>query len=65
MESARYFCPILTKFELSRQILIKVLNIKFHGNPFGGSRAATSGQTDRRTDMTKLIGAFRDYANAP
>ena len=23
------------------------------------------GQTDERTDMTKLIGAFRDYVNAP
>jgi hypothetical protein len=25
----------------------------------------TDKRTDRRTDMTKLTGAFRDYANAP
>jgi hypothetical protein len=25
----------------------------------------TDGQTDRRTDMSKLTDAFRDYANAP
>ena len=38
----------------------KSSNIKFHQNPFIGSR----GQTDRQTDMTKLIVAFRNFANA-
>jgi hypothetical protein len=40
---------------------MKVLNIKFHGNPSSGSRADTCEQTD----MTNLIGAFRNYENAP
>jgi hypothetical protein len=30
-----------------------------------GSRVFPCGQTDRRTDMTKLIVAFRNFANAP
>jgi hypothetical protein len=41
---------------------MKVPNIKFHGNPFSGSRSDTCGQTD---DMTKVRGAFRVYADAP
>jgi hypothetical protein len=36
-------------------------NIKFYENPFSGSRVVTDGQTD----MTKLIAAFRNFANAP
>ena len=49
------------KFECSRQIFEKVSNIKFHQNPCSGSRVHPSGQTD----MTKLIVAFRNFANAP
>jgi hypothetical protein len=30
MLNDRYFCPILTKTETSRQILVKLNNIKFH-----------------------------------
>jgi hypothetical protein len=37
---------------------MEVTNIKFHGNPSGGSSTDTCGQTDRHTDVTKLIGAF-------
>jgi len=41
------------------QIFIEVPNIKFHGNPSGGSRADKCGQTDRKkdgwTDNTRLI----------
>lgn len=36
----------------------------FHGNTFSGGCADTRGQTDKRTDMTKVIGAFRDYTKA-
>ena len=63
--SVRYFCPVLTKFGISRQIFIKVRNINLHGNPSNGNSAATRGQTDSRIDshMTKLIVDFRDYAN--
>jgi hypothetical protein len=35
------FCPILTKFGISRQIFIKIQNIKFHGNPSSGGSADT------------------------
>ena len=37
----------------------------FTENPSSGSRAIPWGRSDRRTDMTKLIVAFRDFANAP
>ena len=36
-------------------------NIKLHQNPCNGSRVVPCG----RTDITKLIFAFRDFANAP
>jgi len=39
-------------------------NIKFHENPCCGNRVALCGRTDRRTDMTKLTVAFRNFANA-
>jgi hypothetical protein len=47
--------------EFSRQIFEKVLNMKFNQNPSIGSRVVSCGQTD----MTKLIVAFRNFANAP
>jgi len=43
----------------------KSSNIKFHENPFTGSRVVLCELTGRRTDMTKLIVAFRNFANAP
>ena len=49
------------KLEFSRQIFEKVSNIKFHQNPSSGSQVIPYGQTD----MTKLIVAFRNFANAP
>ena len=49
------------KFEFSRQIFEKVLNIKFHQNPSVGSRVVAFGQTD----MEKLTVAFRNFANTP
>jgi len=43
--------------------------IKFHENPSSGSRVVPPGRTnerkDKRTDMTKLIVAFRNFAKAP
>jgi len=51
--------------EFSRQIFEKSSNAKFHENPSSGSRVVPCGQTDGRTDMTKLIVAFRDFENAP
>jgi len=47
------------KIEFSRQIFKQFSNIKFHENPFSGSRVVPSGRTDGRTDMKKLVVAFR------
>ena len=55
------------KLEFSRQIFEKSLNIKFHENSASGELRCsmrTDGRTDRQTDMTKLIVAFRNFANA-
>jgi hypothetical protein len=49
------------KFGFSTQIFEKYPNIKFHENPSSGSRVVWYGQTD----MTKLMVAFRSFANAP
>jgi hypothetical protein len=50
MQSARYFCQILTKYKIPRQNSMKVLNIKFHGNVSSGSRVSKCGQTDGRAN---------------
>jgi len=46
---------------MSLQILEKFSNIKFHENPSSGSRVAPCG----RTQMMKLIVAFRKFSKAP
>ena len=48
------------KLEFSGQIFEKASNIKFYHNPSSGSRVVQCGQTD----MTKLIVAFSNVANA-
>jgi len=47
--------------EFYQEIFEKYQNIKFHDHPSSGSRAVPEGQTD----ITKLILALRNYANAP
>jgi len=42
----------------------KSSNIKFHENPSSGNRVVPCERTDGRTDMTKLIVAFRNSENA-
>jgi hypothetical protein len=59
------FCPILTEFGFFGRYSRKSYNIKFEASPSSGSRADVGGEIDGRTDMTKLIGAFRDYDDAP
>jgi hypothetical protein len=51
--------------EFSGQTFDKNSNIRFHENLSSGSRVVSSGQTDGRTDMTKLIVAIPNFANAP
>jgi len=55
------------KIEFSGQIFEKILI--FHKNPSSGSFSMrtdgrTFGHTDWKTDMTKLIVAFRNFLNA-
>jgi hypothetical protein len=64
MYRIRYPCRILVKLEFSRQILHKYSDTKFLENPSFGSRVFYANR-DRQTDMTKLILAFRYFANAP
>jgi hypothetical protein len=54
MQSTRYSCRIFMKLELYRQIFERRSKIKFHKKKVGAE-----------TDMTKLITAFRNFANAP
>ena len=65
MWSTHFSCPILMKLEFSRQISEKFSNTIFHENPSSGSRVVPCGRTDRRTDMTKLVVAFRNFAKVP
>jgi len=60
------FYPFLTIFPFYQQIIIKVCKINLHGNSSSGSCAdtldrRTDGQTEERTDMTKVTGFFRNY----
>jgi len=55
------------KLDFSRQIFKKQSNTKFHEKPSIGSRVVPcrhDRRTDGRTDITKLIFAFRNFANA-
>jgi len=52
-------CQILMHHDFSRQIFEKYSDIEFNENPSSRSRV------DGRTDMTKLIATFRNFANAP
>ena len=52
------------KVEFSRQIFEKLSIFNFHEIPSSGDRVPC-GQTDGRTDMTKLLVAFRNFAKAP
>jgi hypothetical protein len=49
------------KLEFSWHIFENFWNIKFHENPYSGSRVVPYGPTD----ITKLIVAFRNSKNVP
>ena len=48
-----------------RQVFGKFSDIKFYENSSNGSRSVTCKQTDRRTDMTKVLAPLRNSAKAP
>jgi len=56
-----YCCQILINLELCWQMFDKYSNIKFHENTSSESRVFPC----RQTDMTKLLVAYRNFANAP
>ena len=60
MYSAGCSCQISMELELSRLIFENSLNVTFHEDPFSRSRVVPCG----RTDMTKLIVAFRNFEEA-
>jgi len=60
MESVGSSCHILMTLEFSQQNLEKSSNIEYHENPSSASQVVPCGWTD----VTKLIGAFRHFANA-
>jgi hypothetical protein len=41
------------------------MKFEFDRNPSCGSLVVPFGHTDRRTDMTKSVVTFRDFANVP
>jgi len=43
--------------------LQKKREVKFHGNPSSGSQVVPWKRTDGQMDMTKIIVAFRNFAN--
>jgi len=55
MYSSRYSREISMKLEFFSTDFRKILNIKFYENP----------PNRRLTDLTKLVVAFRHFANAP
>jgi hypothetical protein len=53
------------KLDFSWQIFEKSSTLKFNENLTSGNRVAPCEQTDGRTDITKLIVAFCNFADAP
>jgi hypothetical protein len=59
-QSSRYSYQSLTKLKFSHRIFEKYFGVKFHENLSNGSRVVPCG----RRNVTKLIVAFRGFANA-
>jgi hypothetical protein len=53
------------KLEFSWHVFEKYTDVKFYENPSSENEVVPCGQTDRWTDITKVIVAFRNFANAP
>jgi hypothetical protein len=63
MYGTAYSYQILMTAEFSRQTFEKSSDTKLHENPSRGSLVSPCGWTDKRTDTTKLIANFRNFAN--
>jgi hypothetical protein len=59
MWSSRCYCQILMKLECYRLVFKKHHRIKFNHNLSGGNPVASCG----RTDMTKFVAIFRNFAS--
>jgi len=64
MQSASYSCAILMKFEVSRHFFRKVIKYKISLISIKWEPSCSM-RTDGRTDMTKLIVVFRNFAKVP
>jgi hypothetical protein len=53
--STRHSCQILTQFEISRQVVEKYSNIRFHENPSSGSRVVPCGRTGRHRSLNAIM----------
>jgi len=53
------------RLEFSPEIFENSSNMKFYEKAFSGRRDVSCGQTDKWTDMTKLIVAFHKLAELP
>ena len=62
-EITRHSCQFLINPEYSGQIFEIYSNVRFHENPSSGRRVIPGGQTEGWTVMTKLVVAFRSFAN--
>ena len=65
IQSTSYSCQVLMNLEFFRLISEKHSNIKVHENPTSGGRHVPCERSDRQTDRTKLIVAFRNFVIAP
>jgi len=56
------FSLILTKFEFSPQIILKISNVKIHENPSSGSCKDTCGRTERHDEANMhFLGPMRAH----
>jgi hypothetical protein len=58
VESTRFFWSDLNEILISRQILEKYANIKFHGSLFSGIRVVACGRTGKHDEANSCFSQF-------